>query len=151
MEQAYEEILLEVMGAEIVKSGYPFSSSRTFSLRQADYLARKSRQMLNEELIAQLKDILPDHPRLTKQQMLCFYLRKVVAIARSHTHHGLSLLELVNEGISGLILAARKFEREGGFRFSSYATQHIRHSMECAIGNMEAGPDCFRPASTGMH
>jgi RNA polymerase primary sigma factor len=54
----------------------------------------------------------------------------VVSIARRYQGHGLSLNDLVQEGMLGLIRATEKFDWRKGFRFSTYATLWIRQAMQ---------------------
>lgn len=69
------------------------------------------------------------------QRMVAHNLRLVSNIAQRYSNHGITLLDLVREGILGLIHALEKFELEGGFRFSAYARWCIREKIEHAIRN----------------
>ncbi len=82
--------------------------------------------------VAIMKQVSMDY-EATKSQLSCGNLRLVVSVAKKYRNRGLSFLDLIQEGNTGLMRAVDKYEYRRGFKFSTYATWWIRQAITRAI------------------
>jgi RNA polymerase primary sigma factor len=104
------------------------------SLRQfLNEVARHRLLMACEEV--ELAKAIERGDQGAKDRMVSSNLRLVVSIAKHYQGQGISLLDLIQEGVLGLIRAAEKFDYRRGYKFSTYATWWIRQAIERGIAN----------------
>jgi len=76
-----------------------------------------------------------DQYESVKRELSSGNLRLVVSIAKKYRNRGLSFLDLIQEGNTGLMRAVDKYEYRRGFKFSTYATWWIRQAITRAIAD----------------
>jgi len=84
----------------------------------------------------ELRTLIADG-EVAKDQFIRANLRLVVSIARRYVRSGMPMLDLIQEGNTGLVRAVEKFDYVRGYKFSTYATWWIRQAISRAIAQQE--------------
>ncbi len=84
--------------------------------------------------VAQMKERFAEYEQ-AKKELSGGNLRLVVSIAKKYRNRGLSFLDLIQEGNTGLMRAVDKYEYRRGYKFSTYATWWIRQAITRAIAD----------------
>ncbi len=96
-------------------------------------LAMETPEQLTRRLAA-LEAVFGQYEK-TKRLLSSANLRLVVSIAKKYRNRGLSFLDLIQEGNTGLMRAVDKYEYRRGYKFSTYATWWIRQAITRAIAD----------------
>jgi RNA polymerase primary sigma factor len=84
--------------------------------------------------VGQIKRVYLEY-EVAKQKLSGGNLRLVVSIAKKYRNRGLSFLDIIQEGNTGLMRAVDKYEYRRGYKFSTYATWWIRQAITRAIAD----------------
>lgn len=123
---------------EVKETPVPETSDRTIDLDDSVKMYLReigTIDLLNQEQEVDLARRVVEGDDEAKQELINANLRLVVSIAKKYTGQGLLFLDLIQEGNTGLIRAAEKFDYTKGFKFSTYATWWIKQGITRAIAD----------------
>jgi RNA polymerase sigma factor (sigma-70 family) len=127
-----------VLGSDVAgpKRGreWPLDDMEAFYSR----LVRYSKEFRKDTKVAKLTREARGHKRHidhARDALILANLRLVVHIAKKYLNHGISFMDLIQEGNIGLMKAVEKFEHERGNKFSTYAYWWIKQAIERAIAD----------------
>lgn len=89
----------------------------------------------HEEQVKEFLDNIEQEAEKAGKHLIEANLRLVVSVAKKHFGHGMTLLDLIQEGNIGLIRAVDKFNYHRGYKFSTYATWWIRQGISRAVAD----------------
>ncbi|MCX7703702.1 MAG: RNA polymerase sigma factor RpoD [Planctomycetota bacterium] len=102
-------------------------------IRELEAIALETYDELKERILVTKKR--KEEYENAKKELASGNLRLVVSIAKKYRNRGLSFLDLIQEGNTGLMKAVEKYEYRRGYKFSTYATWWIRQAITRSIAD----------------
>jgi RNA polymerase primary sigma factor len=126
-------------GREAEQAGYKNEqlAEQTTDALQLFFNEMRRYPLLTKEEEVELAKAVERGDLEAKNRLINSNLRLVVSNARRYMRQDLNLLDLIQEGILGLIRAAEKFDWRKGYKFSTYATFWIRQAIQRALESKE--------------
>jgi RNA polymerase primary sigma factor len=113
---------------------WPLDDMETFYSKLLRYYRENKSEAKVANLVRQAKQH-KRHVNHARDALILANLRLVVHIAKKYLNHGISFMDLIQEGNIGLMKAVEKFEYERGNKFSTYAYWWIKQAIERAIAD----------------
>ncbi len=126
-------------GRDAAQAGYRNAelAEQTTDALQLFFNEVRRHPLLTKEEEVELAQAIERGDLEAKERLINSNLRLVVSNARRYMRQDLNLLDLIQEGILGLIRATEKFDWRKGYKFSTYATFWIRQAIQRALENKE--------------
>jgi RNA polymerase sigma factor (sigma-70 family) len=113
---------------------WPLDDMETFYSKLLLYYRENKSETKVANLVQQARE-QKRHVNHARDALILANLRLVVHIAKKYLNHGISFMDLIQEGNIGLMKAVEKFEYERGNKFSTYAYWWIKQAIERAIAD----------------
>jgi len=120
------KVIIDLIGPKAALADFPSL------LMEKEFVEKLGAQELS---LGEYLEYLDSERKKSRDHLIESNLRLVISIAKNYAGHGMSLLDLIQEGNLGLIKAVEKYNYHKGFKFSTYATWWIRQSVGRAISD----------------